>query len=816
MANQKRDPIIKESSSIRVRMKNTRRGRLALVSACFLGTCSFGIAYGAQPDTPTAKPAEQLLPSSGPSSAISPPSAAEKPYEAANPIHPRLVLKYKNNFLLTDLDGWIHSGRDSAFGLYQDDTRFLNQWNITVNGIKLTPLTATTKDGYAGSFIYSNAPLQNILVERMVAISDDGFAEDLSLTNYTERPIDAVIQVKFRSDFADMFEVRGQNRARRGKLETPSLQKNGVTLSYVGLDDIKRSTYITVKTDGAVDVSPDTITLKLTLNPRQTAEPVFKVQAVTGDAKPMEKGSADIDDADDYMDSARLAYEKWRKDSTQVQMSDGPISQVVEQGFRDLFILKQPVPGGQAIAAGVPWFSCAFGRDQLVTGMQLLPFNPGEAKNVIELLAQYQGKKEDKFTEERPGRIMHELRLGEMARLKEIPFVPYYGTVDATPLFLVLYSQYLKWTGDTEFAQKYWPNVEAAVAYLDSTASGGYLRYGQVEPSALTNQGWKDSGDSVMYSDGKLVQPPVALCEPQGYWYQGLTELAVVADRLKRPEQAASLRTKAAALKTRFDKDFWMPDKNYVALALDGTGKQCDVISSNPGHLLSSGILSPQESAQVANRMFNEEMFSGWGIRTLAETEVAYNPMSYHDGSIWPHDNAYIAYGLGKLEDKQQVLKLIDAFASLATFTKQARFPELFCGFSKDYNPNGPIPYPVSCSPQAWAAGSMFQMLTSALGLEPDGWSNKLRVYRPQLPKQLNFVSLKRLRVGNGRVDLEFRRTASGETVCKADNMTGDLQVEIVPATTGSTLAAPSSQPAASPAAPSRLADPSALDAVAP
>jgi glycogen debranching enzyme len=738
---------------------------IALLTAGTLSLSPAGTAYGA----------DSVPPNPGLGAAV------EKPYEAANPIHPRLVLKYKNNFLITDLDGFIHSGRDSAFGLYQDDTRFLNQWSITVNGMKLTPLTASTRDGYAGSFIYSNAPLQNTLVERLVSITDGGFAEDLALTNYTERPIEAVVQVKFRCDYADMFEVRGQNRPQRGKMLPPSMHTNGVTLSYEGLDGITRFTRITVKSAKQVEVSPDQITLKLTLNPRQTVEPIFKVTGSTGTVAPLEKTSADMD-ADEYMDSARLACERWRRDSTQVQMTDGPIAQVVEQGFRDLFILKQPVPGGEAIAAGVPWFACAFGRDQLVTGMQLLPFNPSEAKHVIELLAHYQGKKDDKFTEERPGRIMHELRLGEMAHRKEIPFIPYYGAVDATPLFLVLYCEYLKWTGDVEFARKYWPNVEAALAYLDSTASGGYLKYGQREPSALTNQGWKDSGDSVMYSDGKLVKPPVALCEPQGYWYQGLNELAVVADRLQRPEQAATLRAKAAALKQRFDKDFWMPSKNYVALALDGTGRQCDVISSNPGHLLSSGILTQTEAASVANRLFNEEMFSGWGIRTLAETEVSYNPLSYHDGSVWPHDNAYIAYGLGKLEDKQQVLKLIDSFASLSTFTKQARFPELFCGYSKDFNPNGPIPYPVSCSPQAWAAGSMFQMLTSALGLEPDGWNNKLRVFHPQLPKQLSSLNLKHLKVGKGQVDLEFHRSPSGSTLCKANNAAGDLQVEIVAA----------------------------------
>ena len=754
------------------------RARLIALLAASTFSLSAGTTYGAYgAETSSA----QAPPGHDASAPLASEPLIEKPYEAANPIHPRLVLKYKNNFLITDPHGWIHPGRDSAFGLYQDDTRFLNEWTVTINGIRLTPLASSTRDGFCGTFTYSNAPLQNVLVERTVAITDDGFAENIALTNYTERPIEAVVQVKFHSDYADMFEVRGQNRPRRGQIQPPELQTNGVVLSYQGLDGITRFTRISVNAKQSAAVTAETVTLKLTLNPRQTVEPVFKVAGSVGTLKPLAAACIEMD-ADDYIDTARLAYEEWRRESTQVQMTDGPIAQVIEQGFRDLFILKQSVPGGQAIAAGVPWFTCAFGRDQLITGMQLLPFNTNEAKNVIELLAYYQGKKDDRFTEERPGRIMHELRIGEMAHLKEIPFIPFYGTVDATPLFLVLFGEYLRWTGDIEFAKKYWPNVEAALAYLDSTATGGYLTYGQQGPSALTNQGWKDSGDSVMYGDGKLVKSPVALCEPQGYWYQGLNELAVVADRLNRPEQATSLRAKANALRQRFDKDFWMPSKNYVALALDGSGRQCDVISSNPGHLLSSGILTPVQAQQVANRLFNEEMFSGWGIRTLAETEVAYNPMSYHDGSVWPHDNAYIAYGLGKLENKQQVLKLIESFAALSTVSKQARFPELFCGFSRDFNPNGqPIPYPVSCSPQAWASGSMFQMLSSSLGLEPDAWNNKLRVLHPQLPKQVKTLTLNRLRVGKGHVDLEFTHNRAGLTVCNLQNASNCLQVDIVP-----------------------------------
>jgi glycogen debranching enzyme len=726
-----------------------------------------------------ASPADSLAAPATTSAGAAASPAVEKVYKAANPIHPRLVMKYRNNFLITDLDGWVQPGRDSAYGLYKDDTRYLNQWNVTVNNTPLTALTSSTKEGYSGTFMYSNAPEQNILAERLVAISDDGFCENLGLTNYTQRPISAQLHVRFSSDFADMFEVRGQNRPRRGEMLSPQILPDGIILSYKGLDDITRYTRITVASEqGPPVVTADSLTLNLTLNPRQTAEPVFKVESFTDALKPQ---SANTIDADDYLDSAELAYEQWRKSSTRVKMTDGSIAQITEQGFRDLFMLRQPVPGGQAIAAGIPWFACAFGRDQLITGMQLLPFNSGEARSVIELLSYYQGKKDDPFTEEHPGRIMHELRLGEMAHLREIPFVPFYGTVDATPLFVVLYCDYLKWTGDTAFAEKYWPNAKLALDYLESTAHGGYLTYGQQGPSALTNQGWKDSGDSVMYADGKLAVPPVALCEPQGYWYRALNDMASVADQLKHPDQATALRAKAAQLRLRFDKDFWMPSKNYVALAIDGTGKQCDVISSNPGHLLSSGILTGDEAAQVADRIFNEEMFSGWGIRTLAETEVAYNPMSYHDGSVWPHDNAYIATGLGKLEDKKQVIKLIDSFANMARVSKHTRLPELFCGFSKDFNPDkGPIPYPVSCTPQAWAAGSMFQMLTSTLGLEPDAWNNKLLIVRPQLPSELQTLTLNGLKVGKGQVDLQFTRGTDGSVSCKASNIQQGLQVEIV------------------------------------
>jgi glycogen debranching enzyme len=470
-------------------------------------------------------------------------------------------------------------------------------------------------------------------------------------------------------------------------------------------------------------------------------------------------------------------YQEWRNTGTIIETDNADFNKLCERNFKDLFILRQPTPKGECLSAGIPWFTVAFGRDQDITAHETLPILPDMTREILSVLASYQGTKSDDVTEERPGRILHELRLGEMARCKEIPFRPYYGTVDATPLWLSLLSQYVQWSGDLDFARKLWPNVESALAYLDSeTADSPYLVYGK-KKGALSNQGWKDSVDSVMYSNGELAKPPIALSEVQGYLYEAWHRTAALAKQLGHAELSDKLSAKADALQKRFQSDFWMPESHYMAEALDGDGKQCNVISSNPGHTMAAGINTEAQNLQLADKIYHADMNSGWGIRTLSAAERAYNPLSYHDGSIWPHDNAMVIEGLCQVGRKKEAGILSGGIFKAALSQPDYRLPELFCGFSQNYS-DKPIWYPVSCSPQAWAAGSMFLMLESMLGLRADALHNTLYVSSPLLPPYLKSVTMRHVRVGANSVDLQFTRQGA-VTKCDVINKTGNLKVEL-------------------------------------
>lgn len=672
--------------------------------------------------------------------------------------HPRLILKNGAHFLVMDESGLMPAGTSYGYGLYKDDTRYLSALNVSLNGKSPVLLSASTDDGYAGQFIYGNvadpasgAAEQQVMLQRDIVIND-GVFEKLTITNFGNQPVDLSLGVEFASDFADMFEVRGMGRKRRGQLKETVLPDetcvtSSVVISYGGLDDKLMYTRLRFD-DKAASVSKDRAEFKFHLNGQKTK--VINMSVETS----FDRAFSSDGEMSSYAAKRKLAdesFKTWRDQTARVITSNTEFNRLVERSVRDIYILRQPTPRGNCLAAGIPWFAVAFGRDQEITAMQTLMFFPDLAKDVIEVLAAYQGKKTDSFTEEKPGRIMHELRLGEMARLKEIAFIPYYGTVDGTPLWLVLLSRYYEQTGDISFVKKHWAEVESALAYLDSEVSGGYLRYGGKDGAALSNQGWKDSNDSVMYSNGKLAKPPIALCEVQGYLYTAWSKTARLAELVGKKELAQQLTDKAAALKTRFLSDFQMNEKNCIALALDGDGKQCDVVSSNIGHLLSSGILDDKATKECSDALMRREMFCGWGVRTLAGSEAAYNPMSYHNGSVWPHDNAIAIEGLCRVGRKDDAKKIMSGLFETAKFRTDMRLPELFCGFTKaDYDK--PVWYPVSCAPQAWAAGSVFQMLSGCLGLIPDAEHNTLTVEKPSLPDWLEMVEVKGIRVGGGGV----------------------------------------------------------------
>jgi glycogen debranching enzyme len=448
--------------------------------------------------------------------------------------------------------------------------------------------------------------------------------------------------------------------------------------------------------------------------------------------------------------------------------SDSPaLNRIVERSFRDLYLLRSTIGGERYFAAGLPWYATLFGRDSLITALQTLAFDPGIAAQTLRLLARYQGSVVDDWRDEQPGKILHELRTGELARAGKVPHSPYYGTVDATPLFLILLGRYAAWTGDLGLFQELRAPVERALEWL--TASGdisgrGYLEYDRRSAHGLENQGWKDAHDAIVNADGSPATPPIALVEVQGYAYLARTSIAQLYERAGDPDRAARLRAEAAALRARFNRDFWLEDRRCYALALQAGAEPAAVTSSNAGHMLWTGIADNAGAAAVAERLLEPDMFSGWGIRTLSSAEQCYDPNGYHLGTVWPHDNALIVAGLRRYGHDDAAHRIFTALLDAATGFDQYRLPELFAGFVREEHAV-PVPYPVACRPQAWAAGAVPYMLASTLGLVPEAFERRLRVVRPRLPDPAYSLEVHGLRVGTATAALRFDRTGDGVSV---------------------------------------------------
>jgi glycogen debranching enzyme len=443
-----------------------------------------------------------------------------------------------------------------------------------------------------------------------------------------------------------------------------------------------------------------------------------------------------------------------------------------------MYLLRQSFGKHKTVSAGVPWFSTLFGRDSLITASQTLMLNSQIAKETLILLATYQGKVDDEWREEEPGKILHELRLGEMARCQEIPHTPYYGTVDATPLWLMLYAEHYAWTHDQELLEQLWPNALAAMDWIDrNTKQTSYLSYFRKSKRGLVNQGWKDSGDCIVDHKGELANGPISLCEVQAYVYAAKMRLAEIARMKKRLDLADRWQEEARNLKVRFNRDFWVENQDFCALALDGDGKPVDSITSNPGHCLHLGLFTHEKAHSVAERLRAPDMFNGWGVRTLSSLSPAYNPMGYHIGSVWPHDNALIAMGLRSLGLIDQALEIFQGLFDMTEQQPYQRPPELFCGYERNGD-NTPVQYPVACTPQAWATGSIFQLLQMMVNLVPDAQNNCLRIIDPALPESINRLSFHNLRVGPTILDLEFERSGT-TTACRVAKKRGNLRVVI-------------------------------------
>jgi glycogen debranching enzyme len=591
----------------------------------------------------------------------------------------------------------------------------------------------------------------------------------LEVSNYALEPIAVDLILEFEADFADIFEVRGVPRKRRGQLLEPRVGESTVDLGYLGLDGLRRETRVELSRPPSA-ISAQQMEVPIRLAPGEQTNLTIHLQCKTGDET--------IDFATEREAVERLTVRGAEIAKVEIDTSNQQFNGWIHRSLADLRMLVATTSEGMYPCAGVPWYSTVFGRDGLITGLEYLWACPELAKGVLSHLAATQATAIDESQDAEPGKILHEARQSEMARVGEVPFRRYYGSVDSTPLFVLLAAAYFKRTGDQELIVRIWPNIEKALHWIDRYGDGdgdGFVEYGRLTPQGLLQQGWKDSQESIFHADRSIPNGPIALCEVQGYVYAAKREIADVSRALGGLERAQELDQEADLLKKRFHDAFWCEEISTYAMALDGKKQRCQIRSSNAGHTLFSGIVPESHADRIISELGSEEYFSGWGIRTIAVGEARYNPMSYHNGSVWPHDNALIAYGLSRAKNKALAGEILTGLFDASIFLESHRLPELFCGFAKR-DGIAPTLYPVACAPQAWAAGAVFLVLQACLGMEILAVDRVLRFVHPMLPESIPNVRIRGLQVGSAVVDLELTRNHETVEVIQSRRI-GEVQI---------------------------------------
>jgi glycogen debranching enzyme len=694
------------------------------------------------------------------------------------------TLKFNDTFGVFDANGDILSGKDSPEGLYHRDTRYLSRLDLTLCRKRPMVLSSTVRSDNAGlSCDLTNPDLRGedgqsliendrIHVRRSRFLWDDTCFELMAIRNFDQKVHRLLVELRFAADFEDLFEVRGKERERKGQCLAPQVGSVDVVLAYEGLDDRRRQTCLRFHPQPN-SLTADRAVWDMELAPGDRWRIFFTISCDGEPAdSPVEK------DFFTALRKVRRHVRSRRQRSTSIYTSNEILNEAVDRSIADLYMLTTDMPEGPYPYAGIPWFSTVFGRDGIITALETLWMDPTIANGVLRFLADHQATEFDPEADAEPGKILHEMRHGEMAHLGEVPFGKYYGTVDATPLFLMLAGAYFRRTADEKTVREIWPHIEAALEWIDKYGDrdgDGFVEYGRRSDNGLANQGWKDSDDSIFHADGRLAQGSIALVEVQGYVYAGWHAAADIADALGKGERAAMLREKATDLRHRFDEVFFDKGLGTYVLALDGNKQPCRVRASNAGHALFTGIALPERAESVVRTLMNGHSFSGWGIRTLASGEPRYNPMSYHDGSVWPHDNALIAAGFARYGFCKEAARVFEGLFSASTSIDVKRLPELFCGFPRQKG-RGPTFYPVACSPQAWAAVAPLFLIQSCLGLDFDPVGCRILFDRPMLPGFVDEIVLTNLRVGNERADIALRRSDS-QVLVDVLERTGDVRV---------------------------------------
>jgi glycogen debranching enzyme len=704
------------------------------------------------------------------------------------PVPERLiVLKHDETFGLFNDFGDIDAHARREEGLYNRGTRFLSRLTLKLLGARpLLLSSAVHRDNLLMSADLTNPdvyvdghvalPRGSLHVYRSKLIRSDTCHERIHLRNFINEPLDITLAVEFSADYADIFEIRGQHRPRRGRLLAARTGANFVELGYEGLDGVQRRTYLECKPQPH-EVSSSAIRLQLHLEAHSEQVVCVDISCVcstaSGTATPRSCLSQPA--ALQLAQKAQAEHERLR---CVIDTSNGQLNAWLARSAADLRMLLTSTPTGLYPYAGVPWFDTTFGRDGIITALECLWMSPNVARGVLAFLAQTQARTHDANRDAEPGKILHEARSGEMAVLGEVPFGCYYGSVDSTPLFVMLAAAYYRRTADESFLESVWPNVVAAIEWMERYGDAdhdGFIEYQRHSPNGLIQQGWKDSHDSVFHSDGRLAEGPIALCEVQGYAFAAFMAAAELANVLGQHDRQRALAEAGRAIKERFRERFWCPETAMYALALDGEKNQCRVRSSNAGQCLFTHVARSDHADAIVRCLQDDIFFSGWGVRTVADLEPRYNPMSYHNGSIWPHDNALIAAGLIFRQDKTLAMRILRSQLEASTYFDSSRLPELFCGFRRREG-KAPTSYPVACSPQAWAAGSVFMLIQSCLGVTIDARRNRIVFRHPRLPEGLDRVWIRNLQIGQVSADLVLQRF-SGTVGLNVERHNGNVEV---------------------------------------
>jgi len=695
-------------------------------------------------------------------------------------------LKYGDTFAVFNHFGDMRPLPSGEEGLYLDGTRFLSMFTLYLDGFRPLLLGSTVRDDNDQLIVTLTNPdlfvdgelclaANSLHIFKRAFLLDAVCYVEIGVENYSMRVVDSVLTVRFAADFKDIYEVRGMAREKHGEIRKPLVGDDTITLGYRGLDDEERATSIEFAP------RPDRIEHEeakyvLSLQPKGSAKLLVTVSCKRsrrngGSSLPLDEARAAV--------LAGIKQDKARACS--LQSSNGQFNAWINRSLSDLHMLITDLPTGPYPYAGIPWFNTPFGRDGMIAALECLWVRPDVAKGVLAYLASTQATEFIPEQDAEPGKILHETRSGEMAALKEMPFGLYYGSVDATPLFVALAGAYYERTADAAFIRSIWSNIQAALEWMATSGDrdgDGFVEYERRSEDGLLHQGWKDADDAVFHADGTPVQGAIAMCEVQGYVYAAYTAARKLAAVLGHDEEVARFTEKAEALRIKFNERFWCAELSTYAMALDGDKRACRIVTSNAGQCLFTGIATAERAARVADTLLSDEAYSGWGVRTVANSAVRFNPMAYHNGSIWPHDNALIAYGMARYGLTKQANRVFTGLFEAAMYFDVHRMPELFCGFSREAG-EGPVLYPVACAPQAWSAASVFLFCQACLGVEVNAAKKQVRFVRPSLPEFLAEIHIANLQVGDGSIDIDVIR--QGEDVgITVRNATNDLAAVLV------------------------------------